>query len=574
MAKECFFFDVCVSTCLKDTMLFGEYMIEQTLTPNFSTANSADNLLEEARAAHERYLIKQQDSDLEKAIECYVDVIKINPTQSESYYRLASLLLIKGQISVDGALEQCKTALSLEPCNPNAHIYTGYFQCLNGNFEEAEREFSLAISGSGKNSARPRLFLSKVLLNRIKSHNSSVKDLMRFLYYFLSGSMMIMWDCPSLKMFYKFLANDFSVFSYKALGETFEKMKLFPSALEAYSKGLQKTAQGNLFYQKMGDLSLECNDIESSLACYKKAYEVNPADRDVLIKLATMLQTYCPDKIEETIDYYTSLLEFGQDLDKIYYELGHLYLRKADKIHAVSAFKLAEELNPENPYYNNSLAYAYVKAELYDDAIEYYQRAIKINPDSEWTSIVCHALGAIYAEIKENYEAAEATFNAGIVLDPNNVDIQLSLGDLFMSQGDLDKAIKIYCDAMTVDPLNFMSYAKTGLALWEKDYLEEAVVAFHKSIELNPDFEIAQNNLGVVYLDGYGDPKESIQYFQNAININPNYTLAYFNVARAYQAIGDKSHAAEYYQMCMDLNKITEELSDKDIRKRLYDLFE
>ena len=550
-------------------------MTEHTLTPIFSSSNtSTDKILEEARCAHEKYLIKQQEADLEKAIECYIDAIKINPSKSEAYYRLASLLLIKGQISVEGALEQCKTAVSLEPKNPNAHIYTGYFQCLNGNFEEAEKEFALAITSSGMNSARPRLFLSKVLLNRIKNDSKSVKDVVKFLYYFLSGSMMIMWDCPSLKMFYKFLANDFSVFSYKALGETFEKMKLFPTALEAYSKGLEKTSQGNLFYQKMGDLSLECNDIASSLECYKKAFELNPSDREVLIKLATINQTYFPEKIDLTIDYYNSLLEFGIDLDKIYYELGHLYLKKSDKIHAVSAFKLAEDLNPENPYYNNSLAYAYVKAELYDDAIEYYQKAIKLNPDSEWTSIVCHALGAIYAEIKENYQAAEATFNAGMVLDPNNIDIQLSLGDLFMSQGDLDKAIKTYCDAISTDPLNFMSYAKAGLALWEKDYLEEAVVAFHKSIELNADFEIAQNNLGVVYLDGYGDPKTSVEYFKNAININPNYTLAYFNLARAYQAIGDKSHAAEYYQMTMDLNKITEELSEKDIRKRLFDLFE
>ena len=531
-------------------------------------------LLEEARTAHENYLIKQQDSDLEKAIECYIDAIKVNPSISESYYRLASLLLMKGQISVEGALEQCKTAISLEPENVNAHIYSGYFQCLNGNFDEAEKEFKLAVSNSGKNSARPRLFLSKVLFSRIKNHDSSVKDVMKFLYYFLSGSMMIMWDCPSLKMFCKFLANDFSVFSYKTLGETFEKMKLFPSALEAYSKGLEKTSQGNLFYQKMGDLSLECNDIEASLECYKKAYELNPSDREVLIKLATINQTYFPENTDITIDYYNSLLEFGIDMDKIYYELGHLYLNKADKLHAVSAFKLAQELNPENPYYNNSLAYAYVKAELYDDAIEYYQQAIKLNPDSEWTSIVCHALGAIYAEIKENFEAAEATFNAGMVLDPNNVDIQLSLGDLFMAQNDLDKAIKTYCDAITTDPLNFMAYAKAGLALWEKDYLEEAIVAFHKSIELNPDFEISQNNLGVVYLDGIGDPKESIDYFKTAININPNYTLAYFNLGRAYQAIGDKALAAEYYQMTMDLNKITEELSDKEIRSRLYDLFE
>lgn len=545
-----------------------------TNTPTMTLANDAGILLKEAREAHEKFLIKQQDADLEKAIGYYIDAIKANPSLSESYYRLASLLLIKGQISVEGALEQCKTAISLEPNNVNAHIYSGYFQCLNGNFDEAEKEFHLAVTNAGVKSARPRLFLSKVLFSRLKNNKHSVKDVMKFLYYFLSGSMMIMWDCPSIKMFCKFLANDFSVFSYKALGETFEKMKLFPSALEAYSKGLEKTSQGNLFYQKMGDLSLECNDINASLECYKKAYELNPNDREVLIKLATINQTYYPENTDITIDYYNSLLEFGVDLDKIYYELGHLYLNKSDKIHAVTAFKLAQELNPENPYYNNSLAYAYIKAELYDDAIEYYQLAIKLNPDAEWTSIVCHALGAIYAEIKNNFEAAEATFNAGIVLDPNNVDIQLSLGDLYMAQNDLDRAIKTYCDAIAVEPENYLTYAKTGLALWEKDYLEESIVAFHKSIELNPNFEIAQNNLGVVYLDGIGDPKESVQYFKNAIDINPNYTLAYFNLGRAYQSIGEKALSAEYFQMTLDLNKITQEMSEKEIRQRLYDLFE
>lgn len=552
----------------------GENMAEQTLTPIYIPMSENNGILEKARAAHEKYLIKQQENDLEQAIEYYVDAIKSSPSLSEAYYRLASLLLIKGQISVSGALEQCKTALTLEPNNPNAHLYTGYFQCLNGQYEDAEKEFYEAVLSSGRNSARPRLFLSKVLFNKIKNKHAKANDIAKFIYYFISGSAMIMWDCPSIKMFCKFLANDFSVFSYVALGETFEKMKLFPSALEAYNKGLEKTEQGNIFYKKMGDLALECNNIDASLEYFKKAHEMNPADREILIKLATINQTYKPDDIDLTIDYYNSLLEFGEDLDKIYYELGHLYLKKLDKIHSVSAFKLAAELNPENPYYNNSLAYAYVKAELYDDAIEYYQQAIKLNPDSEWTSIVCHALGAIYADIKENYEAAEATFNAGMVLDPNNVDIQLSLGDLYMTQNDIDRAIKTYCDAISVDPMNFLTYAKTGLALWEKDYLEEAVVSFHKSIELNPDFEIAQNNLGVVYLDGYGNPKESVQYFKRAIDLNPNYTLAYFNLARAYQAIGDKSLAAEYYQITMDLNKITEELSEKDIRKRIFDLFE
>ena len=298
--------------------MVGEIMTDTLVTPIKPGTVCAKGLLEEARKAHENYLIRQQNTDLEKAIECYVDAIKTDPSICESYYRLASLLLLKGQITVDGALEQCKTALTLEPKNVNAHIYSGYFQCLNGDYEEAEKEFKIAINNSGVNSARPRLFLSKLMFSKMKNHTSSVKDTMKFLYYLLSGSMMIMWDCPSIKMFCKFLANDFSVFSYKTLGEAFEKMKLFPSALDAYTKGLEKTSQGNLFYQKMGDLSLECNNVEASIEFFKKAHELNPADREVLIKLATISQTYFPDNIDETIDYYTSLLEFGIDLDKIY----------------------------------------------------------------------------------------------------------------------------------------------------------------------------------------------------------------------------------------------------------------
>ena len=199
-------------------------MTDTLVTPMQTKNINAKGLLEEARIAHENYLIKQQEIDLEKAIEYYVDAIKADPTICESYYRLASLLLLKGQITVDGALEQCKTALSLEPKNVNAHIYSGYFQCLNGDFNEAEKEFKIAINNAGTNSGRPRLFLSKLLFSKIKNRTSSVKDTVKFLYYLLSGSMMIMWDCPSIKMFCKFLANDFSVFSYKTLGETFEKI--------------------------------------------------------------------------------------------------------------------------------------------------------------------------------------------------------------------------------------------------------------------------------------------------------------------------------------------------------------
>ena len=281
------------------------------------------------------------------------------------------------------------------------------------------------------------------------------------------------------------------------------------------------------------------------------------------------------EMIDETIEYYTSLLELNPDDEGfIYYELGHLYLNKGDKLNSVSAFKLALEKDKTNPFYHNSLAYAYLKAELYEDAISHYNTAISINPDNEWTAIVCHALGSTYAEVFGNLDLAIEKFQEGIKLDEKNYDLKLSLGDALMAYGDIDNAIRAYCEAINTNSENYRAYSKIGLALWENDLIEEAMVALHKSIDLNPHFDIAQNNLGVIYLDGLGCAQDALPFFEKAIELNPSYTLAYFNAGRANEMIGEKTQAAEYYQMALDMNKITEDIQDSDITERLHSLFE
>ena len=88
---------------------------------------------------------------------------------------------------------------------------------------------------------------------------------------------------------------------------------------------------------------LKNKELDLSVDCYNKVLESNPLNHDVLVKLATVLQTYFPDRLEDTIDCYEKLLEMHENKSQIYYELGHLYLRKEDKINSISAFKLALE---------------------------------------------------------------------------------------------------------------------------------------------------------------------------------------------------------------------------------------
>jgi len=556
-------------------------MSEQILMPVVGTVENitknnemAHNSLEKARLAHEKYLLGQCNVDLQNAIDNYLDAVRLDPTIPESYYRLASLMWEQGQISVHGAIEQCQTAISLAPKNFNAHLYTGYFHQIAQDYESAKREYKAAIKMSGLKSGRARMILSQSILQQINGEKGSFKDYLQFMYYFLSGSVMLAWDRTAIKMIYKNMSDDVSVFSYGTLGKFYEEFKMYPSASEMYKKGAQNTSNSGYFYSKMGDLALKEKDFDAVVENYRKVLEANPLNRSVLVKLATVLQTYFPENTDEAIDCYERLLEFDIDTAQIYYELGHLYMNKDDKLNSISAFKLALERDPDNPFFNNSLGYAYAKAELYDDAIEHYQKAIAINPDSEWTSIVCQALGAIYAGNKGNIEAAVSTYQAGIILDPKNYDLYIALGDIYMADYDLDKAIHSYCDAVTLNPDEERGYTKLGVALWEKDYLEEALVAYHKAVELNPENAFSQNNLGILYLDGLADADEALEYFEEAISLNPNYTLAYFNAGRASQKMGFTKDAANYYQMAMDLNKLTNELDEEDIRTRLHSLFE
>ena len=551
-----------------------QILIQPNINSETEKTIKAKESLELARICHERYLIQKNNKDLESAISNYIDAVKYDPTIPETYYRLASLMWEQGQISLSAAIDQCKTAVSLAPDSMDAHLYTGFFMQMAQEYPDAIGEFKNAVKSGKMNSARPRLVLSQAFLEKINSKSANPEDYLGFLYYFVSGSLMLAWDKPLLKMLYKKVSDDVSVFTYSTVGNFLEKFKLFDKAEHWYRQAVVGTKHSQLFYDRMGDLALRNNETDLCLDCYRKVLEANPLNRDVLVKLATVLQTYYPDNTSETIECYEKLLEFNVDTAAIYYELGHLYLRREDKINSVSAFKLALEKEPTNPYYNNSLAYAYSRAELYDDAIEYYQKAIAINPDNEWTSIVCQALGGIYAEINGNIEAAIATYQAGIILNPNNYELYLALGDTYMAEFDLDKAIRIYCDAIMVNPDNYRGYSKLGIALYEKDYVEEALVAYHKSIELNPDNAFAQNNLGILYLDGLMDAEEALEYFETAIELDENYTMAYFNAGRASQKMGFTNDAANYYQMAINLNKETQDLDEDDILHRLRSLFE
>ncbi len=536
--------------------------------------NEARENLEKAQNAHQRYIINSYPSDLEEAIEHYITAVKLNPNVAKSYYRLACLLYEDGQISLDTAASQCLVAVNMEPDNINAKLYYGHFLQLMGSYEKAKEQFKNAIKLSPFLSSRPRLILSLNYLKELNETKFSFIKFSKFLYYFISGSIMLISDKASLSMLQAHLQKDFTRFLVNFWGDFFEKIKANMLASKVYDRAIKKDNKNCEFYSKKGDLLIKQQNIKEALKYYNKILEINPNDTSNIIKLATLNQSFFKENVDETISLYTRLLELGKTDDKIYFQLGHLYLQKEERINACNAFKLALKESPNNPYYHNSLAFAYVNLGLYDEAIEHYKEAIRINPDNEWTAIVCQALASIYFEIKNNNEIAVSLLETAIALNPNCEEAYVGLGDIYANLDKIDEAMKYYNEALNINPDNPRIYGKCGIAFWEHDYVEEAIIAYNKAIELNPNYDIAYNNLGVIYLDGIGNIKEALKLFDKAISINPNYALANFNAARACEIILSTHDAISYYQKALEINRQTKELDENEIISRLKNLFD
>ena len=525
--------------------------------------------LEMATKFHQEFLLKSSGEDLMNAINCYIESIKENPDEPSAYYRLAVLMYENKQIGIDGAIEQCRRAVQLDENNPDARMYLGYFLSIKGKKEEAKEELKKAVKLSPKNNSRTKFMMALELLEKGNIFNTA-----KGMYYIIQASMTSLFDKAAIRMFLRSILTDIKYIQYNAMGKILEKFKFDKDAYQIYSNALDETKNAPEFYEKMAKIAIKKHRPTVALQCYENASKLSNNHPEKLINAIEFMQEAYPEKIDELIDYYNLLVVKLPEFSRPYYELGHLYLKKEDYINASNAFRMALDYDKENPFYLNSLAFTYVQLEQYNTAIELYKKAIDKNPDNEWTSVVAQALAAIYYKINNDYEAAITVLEYALTLTKDKGPIYTLFGDIYFDDNNMDLSIKYYNMALLDGIKDPKMYSRLAMAYWEKNSIQDAIDCYNLAIETDINYDIAHNNLGVIYLDNIKDYERALSYFVNAVDLNPSYMLAHFNLGRCYAELNRKVEAATEFQKAIDLNRIHPEIDEEIIQEKLYKLFE
>jgi len=218
--------------------------------------------------------------------------------------------------------------------------------------------------------------------------------------------------------------------------------------------------------------------------------------------------------------------DYSQDLRwQAYDGYGQALLSTGDKKKAFDmlahAIEEAKRLGSKETVKSiRSLAAAYAEAGNWAQAVTQYKAALALEPNN---ADVLLGLGSVYRHAKM-FDEARATYEKIIVADPQNANAYGNLGNVYLDQGDIEKAVALYerfaryADDKEAAAKNFLV---AGFKYHEKKDYGGALALYNRALLITPANPLAYADIGWTKLE-IGQPQEAIEAFEKALTLNPS----------------------------------------------------
>ncbi len=376
-------------------------------------------------------------------------------------------------------------------------------------------------------------------------------------------------------------ADEYAELAAKAVAERNEedKQKYLREENTARQKGekyfrraIELDPKNASAYASLGGYLDSLDKVESdkeAQANYEKALELDANLTDVKAPLGIIY--YQEGLIEKAEKYITEAMNAGEDNAETQYFMGLIRYKQNDNVKAKQALEKSIGLDDDNEEAHYYLGAVLTRLGEEDRAITEFQKATLL--DATFV-LAWFDLGVAYYN-KGMYQKAIEAFNKAIELNRNQTEEDrrvyqesfANLGETYRQTENYDKAVSHYRNAVDLiknDPELFSSY---GFVLAEEDKWIDAINAFKKVTELQPD-EFSFGNLGwayyqeALYHQKWNRKSQASASLQNAktaletaISKNPNFPAPYLNLGATLRAMGSNKEAVTVLEKARILRK-------------------
>ena len=143
-------------------------------------------------------------------------------------------------------------------------------------------------------------------------------------------------------------------------------------------------------------------------------------------------------------------------------------------------------------------------------------------------SQVCNLYAFTLYYLKK-FDAAVEYWSKAIKINPNYIEAYNGRGNAFIELQKLDEAIINFYQAIKIKPNYSQAYHGKAYTFMNSLKLDEAIINFNQAIKINPNYANAYNNMGST-LNQLGQWDEAINCYTKTLEINPNHKDAHENL--------------------------------------------
>lgn len=470
----------------------------------------------------------------EAAIRDYRSALSLAPDSANLYNNLGALYFKLSRL--DQAIEQFELALQKEPAHAAAAFNLASALARQCRLEESRRYYEQALQHApAMYEAENNLGLVLLALNdetgaigrfrrahAIKTdadvvlHNLSLAlarlDSLDTALSLIDGALQIQPDKAKY---------------HQQRGAVLAKLHRYADARGAFLRAIALDSTLAVSYNELGNSYYAAEEIGSALQAFQQALERYPdyVALHYLGKEASRNQAYLDPLTEcDAVD------KISGDYAAVYLNLGKSYMALNQEQAAEQAFQKAASMQPQRPD-----AYEWL-------AVLYQQRK------QERMSRVMTAQGRFcrgrFALELDSLQAAERYGRQALQFQPQYADALALMAEICIKQARLNEANAFLRQAMALDKRSEYLWLVQGDFQVQRRLQEEALAAYGKALQINPDSVPAHNRLAAL-LRAMGREEEAAQHQAEV----------HFLQGRAFETAGQLDRSLREYRLAADLSQ-------------------
>jgi tetratricopeptide (TPR) repeat protein len=259
--------------------------------------------------------------------------------------------------------------------------------------------------------------------------------------------------------------------------------------------------------------------------------------------LEEIVELHKQGKLEEAEQRYRELLTFNPDDPETLHLLGMVRRQRGDAAEAVELVRRAIELAPDRAPYYMTLGGIELHARMLDAARADFETALRLDPN------LTGAYGALaqIALLQGDAARADENFKLAGRAGGERVDVLVGQGNLLLSRGDTDGAIKYLTRAAELFPGDPAPQASLGRAYLSKGMAAFAEQALNNALRLKADFHAARIVLAeaLMFNQRFDEAQEHLKVL---LAVPEQRAPALAMMADVFRARGDLGRATTFYR--------------------------